>query len=127
MRISDWSSDVCSSDLDQGFSCAHALAAHTYQAVVAVAPMADEAATWIQTVAGVLAHESQPMVWRTPTGMPVVQRYSEYTSKIVNMWLYDRKVLVPTGTDRVDHEGNTLTRVRLDRKSTLLYSSHSCQ
>src|SRR3546814_9084422 len=75
--------------------------------------MADEAATWIQTVAGVLAHESQPMVWRTPTGMPVVQRYSEYTSKIVNMWLYDRKVLVPTGTDRVDHEGNTLTRVRL--------------
>src|SRR3546814_14598614 len=53
------------------------------------------------------------MVWRTPTGMPVVQRYSEYTSKIVNMWLYDRKVLVPTGTDRVDHEGNTLTRVRL--------------
>src|SRR3546814_19606368 len=104
MRISDWSSDVCSSDLsivpDQGFSCAHALAAHTYQAVVAVAPMADEAATWIQTVAGVLAHESQPMVWRTPTGMPVVQRYSEYTSKIVNMWLYDRKALVPTGTDR---------------------------
>src|SRR3546814_2313314 len=98
---------------DQGFSCAHALAAHTYQAVVAVAPMADEAATWIQTVAGVLAHESQPMVWRTPTGMPVVQRYSEYTSKIVNMWLYDRKALVPKGTDRVDHEGNTLTRVRL--------------
>src|SRR3546814_5540511 len=75
--------------------------------------MADEAATWIQTVAGVLAHESQPMVRRTPTGMPVVQRYSEYTSKIVNMWLYDRKALVPTGTDRVDHEGNTLTRVRL--------------
>src|SRR3546814_4336121 len=29
------------------------------------------------------------------------------------MWLYDRKALVPTGTDRVDHEGNTLTRVRL--------------
>src|SRR3546814_20475612 len=111
MRISDWSSDVCSSDLDQGFSCAHALAAHTYKAVVAVAPMADEAATWIQTVAGVLAHESQPMVWRTPTGMPVVQRYSEYTSKIVNMWLYDRKVLVPTGTDRAIGRASCRERV----------------
>src|SRR3546814_16572015 len=43
---------------DQGFSCAHALTAHTYQAVVAVAPMAYAAATWTTKVAGVIGRAS---------------------------------------------------------------------
>jgi DNA-directed RNA polymerase, mitochondrial len=98
--------------LDGGFSCASLLAAHIYAAVVSVAPKADEASSWFQQVASILAHESLPVIWRTPTGLPVVQRYSEYTSKQVNMWLYDRKVTVPTGADKVDEEGNVLTRIR---------------
>jgi DNA-directed RNA polymerase len=100
-------------NLDGGYSCAQVMALHTYQAVVTVAPKADEAASWIQQVAAVLAHESLSMVWRTPTGMPVVQRYSEYTSKRINLWLYDRQVLVPEGNDRIDAEGNILSRVQL--------------
>src|SRR3546814_19076366 len=56
---------------DQGFSCAHALAAHPYQAVVAVAPLADEAAPWIQPDAGVLAPANPPLVGRPPTGRRV--------------------------------------------------------
>ena len=98
--------------LDGGFTCAQLLANSVYAAVVSVAPKADEAAKWFQTVAAVLAHESQPVVWRTPVGLPVVQRYSEYTTKQVNMWLYDRKVHVPTGQDKTDEEGNVLTRIR---------------
>lgn len=97
---------------DGGFTCAHTLASHVYAAVVAVAPKADEAARWFQQVAAILAHESLPVIWRTPTGLPVVQRYSEYTSKQVTMWLYDRKVLVPTGTDKVDEGGNVLSRIQ---------------
>ena len=97
--------------LDGGFTCAATLAAHVYEAVVSVAPKADEAATWFQTVASILAHESLPVIWKTPVGLPVVQRYSEYTSKRVNMWLYDRKVSVPTGDAKVDGEGNVLTRI----------------
>jgi DNA-directed RNA polymerase, mitochondrial len=100
-------------NLDGGYSCAQVMAAHTYQAVVTVAPMADEAASWIQHVAATLAHEGLSMIWRTPTGMPVVQRYSEYTSKVINMWLYDRKVMVPTGNDKTDAEGNVLSRLQL--------------
>lgn len=99
--------------LDGGFSCAQVMAAHVHAAVVSVAPKADEAASWIQAVAAVLAHESQSMIWTTPLGMPVVQRYSEYTSKQINLWLHDRKVLVPTGTDKLDGEGSVLSRVRL--------------
>lgn len=93
--------------------CAQTMAAHVYQAVVTVAPKADEAATYIQAIAGILAHESLSMIWTTPTGLPVVQRYCEFTSKQINLWLYDRKVSVPTGDDKVDAEGNILSRVRL--------------
>jgi DNA-directed RNA polymerase len=100
-------------NLDGGFMCAQTMAAHVYQAVVTVAPKADEAASYIQAIAGILAHESLSMIWTTPTGLPVVQRYCEFTSKQINLWLYDRKVSVPTGDDKLDHEGNILSRVRL--------------
>ncbi len=100
--------------LDGGFTCAQVLAAHVHHAVVSVAPKADEAATWFQNVAALLAHESLPVIWRTPTGLPVMQKYSEYTSKAVNIWLYDRKVMVPemAPTDKLDEEGNVLSRIR---------------
>lgn len=98
---------------DGGFSCASVMAGHVFAAVTTVAAKADEAARWIQSVAAILAHESLSMIWRTQTGLPVVQRYSEYTSKMVNLWLYDRGILVPSGTDRVDAEGNALARVQL--------------
>jgi DNA-directed RNA polymerase len=100
-------------EMDGGYSCAQVMAAHTYAAVVEVAPMADEAATWIQSVAALLAHEGRSMVWRTQTGLPVVQRYSEYVSKAVNLWLYDRSIKVPTGNDKTDAEGNALARIQL--------------
>jgi DNA-directed RNA polymerase len=96
---------------DGGFTCAHTLAAHAHAAIVKTAPQAHEASEWFQHVAALLAHESLPVIWRAPSGMPVVQRYSEYTSKRVNMWLYDREVTVPTGDAKVDEGGNVLTRI----------------
>lgn len=98
---------------DGGFTCANVMAGHVYAAVTTVAAKADEAASWIQQVAAILAHESLSMIWRTQTGFPVVQRYSEYTSKRVNLWLYDRSVTVPTSSDKVDEEGNVLARVQV--------------
>ncbi|MFD1959634.1 DNA-directed RNA polymerase [Novosphingobium panipatense] len=98
---------------DGGYSCARALAEHIYSAVTTVAAKADEAANWIQQVAAALAHESLSMIWRTQTGFPVVQRYSEFTTKEVNLWLYSRTIRPAQGTDKVDHEGNTLSRVRV--------------
>lgn len=103
-------------EADGGFNCAQVLAAHVYQAVVNVAPMADAAATWFQNVAGILAHESHPVVWTVPTGLPVVHRYSEWESKRVKTWLYDREVHVLDANarmDQVDEEGRVLSEVRL--------------
>lgn len=99
--------------LDGGFSCAQMMASAIHGAVVSVAPQADLAAAWFQGVAAILAHESLPVIWTTPMGLPVVQRYSEYTSKVVNLWLYDRKVRVPeaSSTDKVEGE-KVLTRVQ---------------
>lgn len=99
--------------LDGGFTCAQTLAAHIYKAVVDVAPKADQASAWFQGVASLLAHESLPVIWRTPMGMPVLQRYSEYTSKEVTMWLYNSRVKVPQHKwDKTDEEGNVLERVQ---------------
>lgn len=97
--------------LDGGFTCAQVLANTIHGAIVSVAPKADDAANWFQDVAAILAHESLPVIWKTPVGLPVVQRYSEYTSKKVNLWLYDRAVQVPTGMDKVDSAGNVLSRI----------------
>ena len=99
--------------LDGGFTCAALLAKSAHQAIVTVAPKADQAASWFQGVAAILAHESLPVIWTTPMGLPVVQRYSEYTSKVVNLWLYDRKVRVPeaSSTDKVEGE-KVLTRIQ---------------
>jgi DNA-directed RNA polymerase len=98
---------------DGGYTCAATMAAHVYKAVTTVAAKADEASTWIRAVAATLAHEGLSMTWRTPTGFPVVQRYAEYTSKRVNLWLYGRDVTVPTSTDKIDAEGNVLERIQL--------------
>lgn len=97
---------------DGGFTCANQLAKSAYHAITSVAPKADLAAKWFQGIAGILANESLSTVWRTPMGMPVVQRYSEYHMKVVNMWLYDRKVKVPEAgsTDKVE-DGKVLTRI----------------
>lgn len=100
--------------LDGGFTCAQVMAAHVYHAIVSVAPKADEASNWFRAVASTLAHESLPVIWRTPTGLPVMQKYSEYTSKQITMWLYDRSVTVPEHSyDKVDSDGSVLARVQL--------------
>lgn len=99
--------------LDGGYTCAATLAAHVYAAVTSVAAKADEAATWVQKVTSILAHEGLPLKWTTQTGMPVTMRYMEYEHKRVNLWLYDRSIKVPTGTDRVDHQGNVLSRIQV--------------
>jgi DNA-directed RNA polymerase, mitochondrial len=97
---------------DGGFTCANQLAKSAYHAITSVAPKADLAAKWFQGIAGILANEGLSTVWKTPMGMPVVQRYSEYHTKVVNMWLYDRKVKVPeaTSTDKVE-DGRVMTRI----------------
>ncbi|KIU29308.1 hypothetical protein SR41_04685 [Sphingomonas melonis] len=110
--------------MDGGFSCANILAQHVYAAVTSVAPKADEASCWFQSVAATLAHESLPVIWSTPVGLPVVQRYSEYLNKTVALWLVDRAVSVPTGHGKLDPEGNVLARVEvLTRASSVTRSS----
>lgn len=99
--------------LDGGYSCAHLMANATFDAVVSVAPKADEAASWIQSVAAALAHESLSLVWRTQTGMPVVQRYSEYTSKRIEFWLYNRSVSVAGSHDKELGTGEVLSRIQM--------------
>lgn len=107
-----------SGQLDGGFACAQVMALVVHEAIETVAPKAAEAAEWYQLVAGIAAHEGKSVVWTTPVGFPVVHRYSEYESKVVNMWLYDRDVAVlglekVTGMPQVDAQGRVSTRVTM--------------
>jgi DNA-directed RNA polymerase len=99
--------------LDGGYNCAQHMAAHTYQAIVTVAPMADEAASWVRKVASLLADESKSMSWITPIGMPIIQRYTESVTQPLKMWLYRRGISIPTASDKHDSEGNILARIEV--------------
>jgi DNA-directed RNA polymerase len=100
---------------DGGYAASGVMAEHAYKAVKTVAPKAAGAMEFFQSVASILAHEGHSMVWVTPTGVPVCQRYSEWNMKRVKMWLYDRNVRIEKapGEAKVDEQGRVSTRVAL--------------
>ena len=108
--------------LDGGYSCAQVMASAAFDAVVSVAPQAHHAAKWIRNAATTLAAEGLSLVWRTSTGLPVVQRYSKYEDKVIRMWLYARDRLVPAAADEVDGESNVLRRIELTLQGAPLKS-----
>lgn len=54
-----------------------------------------EAMGFLRKVALALAHESKPVVWNTPLGLPVMSWYPEEESEQVRLFLHDRGIKVP--------------------------------
>lgn len=54
-----------------------------------------EAMGFLRKVALGLAHESKPVVWTTPLGLPVMSWYPEETTEQVRLFLHDRGIRVP--------------------------------
>jgi DNA-directed RNA polymerase len=99
-------------ELDGGFSASGYLAAKVWRAVTRTVTKATEGMEFFKKVAATLAHESLPLVWTTPLGLPVVHRYSVWDTKTVNTVLFDRSVAV-TGSSGDDSIG-ALRRVRMN-------------
>ena len=82
---------------DQGYSAAIYLAKHIWQAIGAIVPSAAAGLAWLKAAAGTLAQHGHPMVWYSPSGMPVLHRYQEWDIQRVNLYLSSGKLnLLPT-------------------------------
>jgi DNA-directed RNA polymerase len=56
----------------------------------AVVTSAQSGMEFLRSAAGALAHEGKPVRWTTPIGFIAIQKYTEYETKKVKMFLYDR-------------------------------------
>src|SRR3546814_2326417 len=82
MRISDWSSDVCSSDLDTRTPWAHAvLAEQGYAYSSSVAPVVHDHYGWPQSP----RHAWRPVAGSDLVEWPVTTRSEEHTSELQSL------------------------------------------
>jgi DNA-directed RNA polymerase len=68
------------------------LAGHIWDAIGDMLPRTSSAMEWVTSVAGLLASHGQPLMWTTPTGIPIINRYQAYDSVRVKLFLKEAGV-----------------------------------
>lgn len=79
---------------DGGFQAAGYLAKKVFHEITKLVPDATKGMKFFQQCAAALAHEKKGITWTTPIGLPVSHKYTEWDSKTVAMFLYDKHVPV---------------------------------
>jgi DNA-directed RNA polymerase len=79
---------------DGGFRAASYIAKKTWAAITSIVSDACVGMRFFQRCAQVLAHEGKGLSWVTPVGLPVTHRYTEWDTKIIKMFLFDKNVPV---------------------------------
>jgi DNA-directed RNA polymerase len=79
---------------DNGWRASSYLAGKTWKAVNTLVRQASEGMQFFQKCAQSLAHEKKSVIWNTPIGLPVLNKYTEYEGKKVQLFLYDKGVSV---------------------------------
>ena len=77
---------------DNGREAAKYLASHVYDAITEIVTKPAQAMGFLQSLARAAAHESKPLRWTTPTGLPWVNAYYEPNYIRVKLWLHDSAV-----------------------------------
>lgn len=99
---------------DGGFEAAGYIAKKTYKAITSLVKDAATGMKFFQKCATSLAHEGKGLTWITPTGLPVTHRYTEWDSKTVKMFLYDKAIpVIQSSTEDKVEDGDVLKQVRL--------------
>lgn len=95
------------------------MAGLVWDAVNIVVVRAAEGMRFLQKCAVVLAHESKPVMWTTPMGLPVQNMYQEFDTKRVELFLNDRRVSVKDAQidDRITADGT------VEKKLTILLNT----
>lgn len=79
---------------DKGFMAAGYLAKKSWMAVNEIILGAAEGMDFFKQLCRACSKEGKAMMWVTPLGFPVVQRYAQSTQKKIKLFLYDREVEV---------------------------------
>jgi DNA-directed RNA polymerase len=77
---------------DEDVKAAMYLAGHIWSVIGEMVPLASSAMEWVTSMAGLLASHGQPMMWTTPTGIPIINRYQSYDSVRVKLFLKEAGV-----------------------------------
>lgn len=75
------------------------IADHVYRAIERTVSYPAQAMTFLQRIARTMAHESKPVNWVTPVGIPWSNCYRVPIIERVQLWMYDRGVRVQQTTD----------------------------
>lgn len=75
------------------------LADHVYRAIERTVTYPAQAMTFLQRIARTCAHESKPVNWVTPVGIPWSNCYRVPIVERITLWMYDRGVRVRQTTD----------------------------
>lgn len=70
------------------------LAKVNYSAVQSVITSASQGMDYLCAYAHKVAKENKPISWTSPSGFPVVQKYTKFTGKRVQIFLYDREAKI---------------------------------
>lgn len=70
------------------------LSNHVFGAIETKVRKPSEAMKYLQKLAKAMAHESKPLAWVTPVGIPWINRYHDPITKRVELWLNDGGVRV---------------------------------
>jgi DNA-directed RNA polymerase len=81
-------------DDDDGFKAAAYIAKHSWAAITSIVSDASAAMRFFQRCAQALAHEGKGLTWVTPVGLPVTHCYTEWDTKVLKMFLFDKEVPV---------------------------------
>lgn len=108
-----WSMEREDGSQDGGWTMAGYLASHIYRSVIDTVTKATEGMAFFKSIAGILAHHNKPLVFTSPVGLPVMHKYSQWATKTVHMFLYDRAMPVEAAktNDKVDEKGRVLRQV----------------
>lgn len=97
---------------DGGFQMSGYLAGHIYRSVTSIVKKATEGMEFFKRVAQVLAQHDEPLIWTSPVGLPIVHKYSEWDTKEVKLFLYDKAVAVTEAKawDHLTEDGEGVIR-----------------
>jgi DNA-directed RNA polymerase len=70
------------------------IASHIFEAIEQRINKPAQAMKFLQKIARALAHESKPVRWTTPTGIPWINRYHPFVMRRLQLWMHDKSVRV---------------------------------
>lgn len=77
---------------DNGYKAASYMAGKVWDSVNIVVQKAAEGMRFIQRCAQLCAHETKPLIWVSPIGLPIVHSYEQWNTNRVRIFLYDKEI-----------------------------------